>query len=214
MKKIIVTLLFIALFACDKVKEKKQDAITGFLEKAIEKETGQQVDLPDAENMQKNNASVTYKSEKKEYLSGEEKLNATVYFKKKKGEKGLSIALQITSEAGKSLVVSMSHVPENFSLPLKGKYAQNNSYDGTNPVATTLLMEMNENGMMTSKIPYEGTLTITKLTKELIEFEIDAKGSDMTDADSPSNWKAITGNGKITFPIVMSIGIDKNNVFK
>jgi hypothetical protein len=43
---------------------------------------------------------------------------------------------------------------------------------------------------------------------------LEGKGSDASDADSPSNWKAISGNGKITNPIILSYGIDKNNVLK
>ena len=63
-------------------------------------------------------------------------------------------------------------------------------------------------------MPFDGEMKITQLTESQITFEIDAKGSDVTDASSPSNWKKITGNGKLVHPILVSQGIDKNNVLK
>jgi hypothetical protein len=122
--------------------------------------------------------------------------------------------LQLTGENGKSFVATLSHVPEKFSLPLKGKFAVSNAYDGTNPAGAIMFMDVTENGMMTSEVPYEGEISITKLSKDSVEFELEGKGGDPSDADSPSNWKAISGNGKITSPIIMSYGIDKNNVLK
>lgn len=212
MKKTLLTLAIISIFSCNKAKESAQDAITGAMEKAIENKTGTQVDLPDAEDMDNNAGLVNYKSAKKIYLDGKEKMQATAIFQK--DNEGLSIALQLTGEAGKSFIATLSHVPEKFSLPLKGKFAVSNSYDGTNPVGAVMFMDVSENGMMTSEVPYEGEISITKLSKENIEFEIQGKGSDASDADSPSNWKVISGSGKMISPIIMSYGIDKNNVLK
>lgn len=212
MKKILFTLVIIAIFSCNKVKESMQDAVTGTMEKAIENQTGTQVDLPDAEDMENNGGFVNYKSENKVYLKDNEKMQASVIFQKENEE--LSIAFQLTGENGKSFVATLSHVPENFSLPLKGKFAVSNAYDGENPSASIIYMNVSESGMMTSELPFEGEITITKLTKDEVLFEIQGKGGDASDTDSPSNWKAISGNGKLTSPIIMSYGIDKNNILK
>jgi hypothetical protein len=212
MKKTLLILTIITLLSCNKAKESAQDAITGAMEKAIESKTGTQVDLPDANDMENNAGFVNYKSHNKVYLQEKERMQASVIFQK--DNDGLSIALQLTGENGKSFVATLSHVPEKFSLPLKGKFAVSNAYDGTNPVGAIMFMDVNENGMMTSEVPYEGEISITKLSKDRVEFELEGKGSDPSDADSPSNWKAISGNGKITSPIIMSYGIDKNNVLK
>ncbi|MEZ4876019.1 MAG: hypothetical protein R2805_00470 [Flavobacterium sp.] len=99
-------------------------------------------------------------------------------------------------------------------MPLKGKFAVNNRYDGKNASAVIMFMNVTDNGMMTSELPYEGEISITKLSKDSIEFEINGKGGDASDAESPSNWKAISGSGKMISPIIMSYGIDKNNVLK
>lgn len=212
MKKLLFTLTIISIFSCNKAKESAQDAINGAMEKTIENQTGTQVDLPDAEDIDNNAGFVKYKSASKVYLDGKEKMQATLIFQK--DNDGLSIALQFAGEGGKSFLATISHVPENFSLPLKGKFAVSNRYDGVNPSAVIMFMNVTENGLITSEVPYEGEIIITQLSKDTIEFEIDGKGSDPSDADSPSNWKPISGNGKISSPIIMSYGVDKNNVLK
>lgn len=212
MKKLLFTLTILLLFSCNKAKESAQDAITGTIEETIENKTGTQVELPDADEMDNNAAYITYKSESKNYLDGKEKMQASVIFQK--DNDGLSIALQGVGEGGKSFLATLSHVPENFKLPLKGKFAVNNRYDGKNASAVIMFMNVTDNGMMTSELPYEGEISITKLSKDSIEFEIDGKGGDASDAESPSNWKAISGSGKMISPIIMSYGIDKNNVLK
>lgn len=212
MKNLIFILLTIAFFSCNNAKENAQDAMNNTLEEVIENRTGTKVDLPDADEMENNAAYITYKSEAKNYLDGKEKMQATVIFQKDKD--GLSIVLQGSSEGGKSFMATMSHIPENFSLPLKGKFALSNSYDGINPSSVIMFMDVSENGMTTSEVPYEGELIISKLSKDGVEFQINGKGGDPSDAESPSNWKTISGSGKISSPIIMSYGIDKNNVLK
>lgn len=212
MKNILFTIAIISLFSCNKAKESAQDTITGAMEKVIESKTGTQVDLPDAEDMDNNAAYISYKSESKNYLDGKEKMQASVIFQK--DNDGLSIVLQGVGEGGKSFMATMSHVPENFSLPLKGKFAVSNRYDGINPSAVIMFMNVTDNDIMTSEVPYEGEITISKLSKDGIEFQINGKGGNPSDAESPSNWKIISGKGKIISPIIMSYGIDKNNVLK
>lgn len=189
-----------------------QNSVKEAMEEAIESKTGSHVDLADSEDFDTNAGFVTYKSAAKTYLNGEEKMTAAVIFQKEND--GLAISFQLTGNEGKSFITIINHIPDNFSLPLEGKFAVSNAYDGENPVATVMSMELNESGMLASEVPYEGIMRITKLTKDIIEFEIDGKGGDATDADSPSNWKSITGSGKITSPIIQSFGIDKNDVLK
>ncbi|GEM_PF-1532681 len=212
MKKTLFTIAILSLFSCNKAKESMHDAVTGGMEKAIENKTGTQVELPDASDMENNGGFINYKVANKVFLKADEKMQATAIFNK--DQEGLSIALQLVGENGKSFLATISHIPENFTLPLKGKFAVSNKYDGINPTATVLFMNATENGMMTSEVPYEGEITITKLSKDEVKFEIAGKGGNATDADSPSNWKPISGNGKITSPIILSYGIDKNNVLK
>lgn len=212
MKKTIITFTILSLFSCNKATESVQDTVTGAMEKAIENQSGTQVDLPDADDMENNGGYINYKSETKTYLSDDEKMQATVIIQKE--NKDLTIALQLAGEAGKSFLVTVSHIPNNFSLPLKGKFAVSNKHDGVNPSATILFMNATENGMLTSEIPYEGEISITKLNENEVKFEMYGKGGDASDADSPSNWKSISGNGKLLNPIIMSYGIDKSNVLK
>lgn len=212
MKKIIFTLIIITLFSCNKAKESMQDAVTDAMENAIERKTGAEIDLPDTSEMENSGAFVNYKSATKTYLTEKEKMQATVIFQK--DNEGLSIAFQMTGENGKSFVTTISYISEKFTLPLKAKFAISNEYDGENPTASLTFMEVNDTGMKSSEVPFEGEMMITKLSKDEVAFEINGKGSDATNIDSPSNWNAITGNGKLVHPIILSYGIDKNNILK
>lgn len=212
MKKIIFTLIIITLFSCNKAKESMQDAVTDAMENAIERKTGAEIDLPDTSEMENSGAFVNYKSATKTYLTEKEKMQATVIFQK--DNEGLSIAFQMTGENGKSFVTTISYISEKFTLPLKAKFAISNEYDGENPTASLTFMEVNDTGMKSSEVPFEGEMMITKLSKDEVVFEINGKGSDATNIDSPSNWNAITGNGKLVHPIILSYGIDKNNILK
>lgn len=212
MKKIIFTLIIITLFSCNKAKESMQDAVTDAMENAIERKTGAEIDLPDTSEMENSGAFVNYKSATKTYLTEKEKMQATVIFQK--DNEGLSIAFQMTGENGKSFVTTISHISEKFTLPLKAKFAISNEYDGENPTASLTFMEVNDTGMKSSEVPFEGEMMITKLSKDEVAFEINGKGSDAMNIDSPSNWNAITGNGKLVHPIILSYGIDKNNILK
>lgn len=212
MKKIIFTLIIITLFSCNKAKESMQDAVTDAMENAIERKTGAEIDLPDTSEMENSGAFVNYKSATKTYLTEKEKMQATVIFQK--DNEGLSIAFQMTGENGKSFVTTISHISEKFTLPLKAKFAISNKYDGENPTASLTFMEVNDTGMKSSEVPFEGEMMITKLSKDEVAFEINGKGSDAMNIDSPSNWNEIKGNGKLVHPIILSYGIDKNNILK
>ncbi len=205
-------LVLLGFFSCNKAKQSVQDGMNETIERAIENKTGSQIDLPDADEIENNAAWVSYRTEKKVYLSENEKLFAGVVFQKENDE--LSIAIQLTDEKGKSLMVIINHVPENFSLPLIGKFAVSNAYDGVNPVATLMFIDVTDEGMMNSEMLYQGEFKITKLTKDDIRFELLAKGGDVSDAPNPSNWYTITGKGTIMSPMIQSFGVDTNNVLK
>jgi hypothetical protein len=212
MKKLIVAILIFSLFSCNKVKEGMQDATTNAMGKALESKTGTQIDGLNTSNLENNAGFVTYKTNGTIYLSGDEKMQATVIINK--DNDGLSIAFQLAGENGKSFMATVSKVPENFTLPLTSIFSVSNSHNGSDPTATILFMNLTENGVEPTSVPFEGQLIITKLSKNDIEFEINAKGSFAADAESPSNWKPILGNGKISNPIVLSYGIDKNKILK
>ncbi len=212
MKKILFTLTVLSILSCNKAKEGMQDMVTGAMEEAIEAQTGVSIEMPDASDTDKNAGFMSYRSESKVHVDAKQKMTAGAVFQK--DNDGLTISFQLAGEDGMSIMAAISHIPEDFTLPLIGKFAVSNRYDGVNPVATVMYMNVTENGMISSEIPYEGEMTITKLTKNEITFEINGKGGDITDAESPSNWKPITGKANLQYPIIQSFGIDKNNVLK
>lgn len=213
MKFFLILVIAISIFSCNQAKESAQDAMNSAIEKAIENRTGNQVEIPDAESIEKNAGYVFYKSEKQTYLDGKEKMQSSVIIEKSK-DNGLSISFQLSGEGGKSFLAIISHVPENFSLPLIGKYAVSNGYDGESPTATIMFMNVTETGLMTSEIPYEGELIITKLSNSNVELEIKGRGGNPSDAESPSNWKNLNGTITMEYPMIQSYNIDKNNVLK
>lgn len=212
MKKVLIIITILSLLSCNKAKESMQDAVTDAMENAIERKTGTQIDLPDKSDMEDNGGFINYKSATKTYLTEKEKMQATVIFQK--DNDGLSIAFQMTGENGKSFVATINHISEKFTLPVTAKFAISNKYDGKNPIASLTFIEVTDAGMKSSEVPFEGEMVITKLSKDEVAFEINGKGSDAMNIDSPSNWNVISGNGKLVHPIILSYGIDKNNILK
>ena len=209
---IIVLSGCIILSSCNPIKDSMQDAVTGNLEKVIESQTGAKVDLGDADAYSENLGSVEFIADERQYLKKREKLQAVALFQK--DEKGLNISFQLTGEEGKSLVVIVSHIPENFTLPIKARFAVSNNFDGENPVATLLFMHADENGMLSTPIPYEGVLTINRLSEMEMTFEVQAQGGYATETDSPASWKPVIVSGVLKSPIIQTFGIDKQNVLR
>ena len=163
LKGLAATLALLCFLSCNSAKENAQDALTNQMEKAIEAKTGEKVDLGTANSYENNSGSVSFVSDGQTYLKSDDKLQAIAIFQKDKD--GLAMSFQLTGAEGKSLVVIIKHIPEDFKLPLTGKFAVSNSYDGVNPVATMILMQTSESGVLNSPMPFEGTLTVSKLTE-------------------------------------------------
>lgn len=189
-----------------------QDAMTSQIEKVIEAKTGEKVELGNAHSYANNYGSIVFAFDHKTLLGKEVKMQAVAIFQKDRD--GLAISFQLTGEAGRSFVAIVNHIPENFSVPLTARFAVSNKYDGINPVATLMYMEVGENAMVNSPMLFEGTFTITKLTEKEMTFEVNAKGGTPADAESPSAWKLITSSGVLSWPIIQTMGIDKKDVLK
>lgn len=212
LKFIALILPILSFAACNGAKDTAQDALTSQMEKAIEAKTGEKVNLGTADSYENNSGSVSFVSNGQTYIKSDEKFQAIAIFQKDKD--GLAMSFQLTGAEGKSLLVIIKHIPEDFKLPLTGKFAVSNSFDGVNPVATMMLMQTNESGIVNSPMPFEGTLTVGKLTEAEITFEVDAKGGNTTDAESPSAWKSIIVSGQLKVPIIQTSGIDKKVILK
>ena len=102
MKKSLILIIAISIFSCNQAKESAQDAMNNALEKAIENKTGNQVELPDAESIEKNAGYVFYKSEKQTYLDGKEKMQSSVIIEK--NNEGLALSFQLSGQGGKSFI--------------------------------------------------------------------------------------------------------------
>lgn len=212
LKGLAATMVLLCFLACNSAKENAHDALTNQMEKAIEAKTGNKVDLGTADSYENNSGSVSFVSNGQTYIKSDEKFQAIAIFQKDKD--GLAMSFQLTGTEGKSLLVIIKHIPEDFKLPLTGKFAVSNSFDGVNPVAAMVLMQTSESGVLNSPMPFEGTLTVSKLNEAEITFEVDAKGGNTTNAESPSAWKSIIVSGQLKVPIIQTSGIDKISVLK
>lgn len=212
MKKVFLTIVIISALSCNKVKEGAENAVNNAIENAIEKESGVQVDLPNIDNVAQNSASLMFQIGDKKILDGTEWMQGSVVFQK--DEKGLTIALTFMGDGGNSASIQLSKVPEDFELPLEMSIAYNPQENTTDPTATVILMTVNDQTQSLPEMPFEGFFKLTKFNKDEMTFSFVGKGSNMTDVDSPSNWKEMKAEGKIFSPIIMSSGIDKNKVLK
>jgi hypothetical protein len=213
-KTITIILTTLTFLACNKAKESIQNGTKNAMETVIESKTGTQVSIPDVTNMENNAGYISYKTDKTVYTKGTERMQATVTINKEKNKENLMIALQLVGETGKSFILTLGEVPTNFSLPLTGKFSTNNAYDGKNPTALFMFLNTTQNGVQNTENPFEGEFTIHKLSEKEVVFSLKGKGSNASNLESPSNWVGITGNGKLINPIILSYGIDKNNVLK
>lgn len=212
MKNVSLILVVLLLSSCNKAKEGLQDVIASKMESALEAQTGTQVDLGDASSYTNNKGAVSFEADGKTYLTKDQSLQAVAIIQE--DQDGLAISFQLAGSGGQSLIASVNHVPKDFSLPLTAIFTKSNAYDGENSVATLIYMEASENIMSTSSMPFEGHLTITKLSEREMAFQVDAKGGSPTDVEIPSAWKPILVSGELSSPIIQSIGVDKNEVLK
>lgn len=204
MKKLLFVLL--TLTGCG-TKEKATESL---LEKVIESNSGQKVDLDNImENSEKQSASGQLNYNGKPVISEDLKFNGSMQIIK--NAEGITIGATYASDV-KSVVMSISNVKEGFSLPIVAQF--NHKMEGQ-PKATMVMMGGEDSAnMFNIPMPFDGTLTITKLSPDQVIFEVDGKGADAGQAENPSAWKPFRGKFTMNSPVVMSVGIEKEKVLK
>jgi hypothetical protein len=106
----------------------------------------------------------------------------------------------------------VSNIKEGFSLPIVAQF--DHKIEGQ-PKANLVTMGGEEGAnMFSTPMPFDGTLTITKLGPDQVIFEIDAKGADAGQAENPSAWKPFKGKFTMNNPVVISSGIEKEKILK
>jgi hypothetical protein len=206
MKKYIIISM---LFASCGVKEK---ATENLIESAIEKSSGQKVDIDNImENSQKQSASGNFSFDGKVIINESTNFTGSTTFQK--DNNGITIGTAMGSEDGKQLLLAISNIKDNFSLPLIAKFG-NDVGESPKAICTIMSLSENTNAMFETPLPYDGTLTITMLTESEIRFELDSKGGNATLAEKPNDWKIFTGKFTLKNPVVVASGIEKNQIFK
>jgi hypothetical protein len=206
MKKILIIALLLS--GCG-AKEKASESL---MESAIEKSTGQKVDMDNImENSQNQSASGVFSFDNKKIL--DEKTNFSGSVTILKNNEGIAIGAAYGSEDGKQLMLNVTGLKEGFTLPIVAQFG-NKVTEGPKAIFTVMSLENNSNAMFETPMPFEGTMTISTLSEKEITYEISAKGANAGQAENPSGWKPMTGKFTLKSPVVIASGIEKNQVLK
>lgn len=215
MKRIISFLLlafFGIVFSNCKSDEKKSSALKS-LEQMIKNETGEHVELPDNYSMENSSAKVNYTFDGKPFFDAKETFTSGVVVKSVNGF--LEIYLQLSSEDGKTLMVSSQKIPQDFKLPLKIPFLSHSHNSDEDMIATMSAVDLsNPEFSYGFGVPYEGEIIIIKMQNRLVAFEVNAKGGDYRVAQNPDSWKPIKAKIELINPIIQTMGIEKSKIFK
>lgn len=215
MKRIISFLLlafFGIVFSNCKSDEKKSSALKS-LEEMMKNETGKHVELPDDYALENSSAKVDYTLDGKPFFDSKENFTSGVVVKAIDGY--LEIYLQLHSEGGKTMMIASQKIPQDFKLPLTIPFIHIDNPNLEDMIATMSATDLNDPQFgLGFSLPYEGELTITKMQKRLVAFEVNAKGGDYMMAQSPQNWKPIKAKIELINPIIQTMGIEKSKIFK
>lgn len=211
-KIITATLIAINITSCQYAKDKAQEGVNSALESAVEKQTGQEIDLADVNSYQDQKVEASFIYDGKKLLSMKENFSGSIVITK--ASEDLNLSFQLVNESGTSLMGVFSNFKEDYKMPLVGKFSISNANTPGFATATLVLMKLSESGMEEVPMPFEGSMTMTSLNEKVAEFEIDGKGGTAQNTNNSSTWKTITGKIKITNPAIQSMGIKKEQIIK
>lgn len=207
-----IPLLLIPLISCQTAQDAAQEGMNSALEKVIENQTGQEVDLANAGSFENQKVEANLSFDGQEQITDKQAFTGSIVAQK--SENDFNLSFQIVNESGTSLMGVFSNFDTDFSLPLEAKFAVSNAKTQGIPSASMIMMKISESGMEAAPMPYKGTMRIIRLSEDLAEFEIDAEGGFPQDAGNTSNWKSIRGKVSISSPAIQCLGLKKEEIIK
>lgn len=212
MKKLAIIIpVVVLLFSCNPAEEAAQNSANGALESLIESQTGQEVDFADVGNYENNAVKGSFLIDGQEKITDKTKMVGTVTGSKDTNGKVLSFQFQ--NEEGTMIMIVISPLPDDFSLPFTAKmYKQNEAPEGV-PAAIVTFMKVSENGMF-SYLSFDGTLTIQELNQKKASLTINGKGGDGANLEAPEKWNDMKASFSITSPIIQTMGFDKSEIIR
>lgn len=211
MKKLLLIIPTLTLLLACGSRDAAQNSVNSALESAIESQTGQKVDFADVGSFENNATKASFVVAGEEKITGKTKLTGTVTGGK--DNNGKMVSFQFVDEEGTMIMVVISKIPENFSLPFTTKmYKQNEAPDNTHSGMVTFI-KASENSMY-SYLSFDGTITVTDLNEEKVAFKITGRTGDAMDLEKPENWKEMKADFTITSPIIQTIGFDKKEILR
>lgn len=210
-----LTMLFIMSFsiimACKSPTEQIQDAVTSTIESVAETQSGQSIDLPDGDSYEKNSTSGSLTIAGKEYMNSSMKFVANIAGQR--DENGKTVSIQLINETGTTLMVVISNYPDKINVPFNCKLYKEGEEPSDKTSAKVVFMNLTENSMV-SYLSFGGELKITKMTNDEVEFSLDGKTGSPSDLENDGKWIDMKGKFLIKSPMVMTVGMQKEDILQ
>lgn len=207
MKNIILPFLLITTgTACNFISEKKNEAASSLTEGIIEKATGQKMDAPDVNNVDKNKVlvQVTVGGEDigNRFRDGQGSVTAS------KESMAITINKQEGSSTVHSLVLGFTGTDLTKLKPIKG-HEDSDSNDEAR--FTFSISTITENGMsvMLSQKAYGEIRTLNDNT---VFIAVNGEMAAPQDVEDPGKWQSFEGSIEIQFPLYTTLGISKEEI--
>lgn len=197
----IITAIGMLIFSCSKIEEKQKEASTSLIENALETATGNEIDVLDVDNIEKNSATVDIKMEgenlNKKFENGFGSITAS--------KETIAITINAGEEGQDNILLGFTGKDLTQNHPIKAKV---NNSEGVSMSFST--MRFNDNGMNTM-ISHEAEAEIVQLSAEKTIIKIKGKIGNPADAENPEKLKSFEGTITLNYPVFQALGSSKED---
>lgn len=202
MKKLtIIAAIGMLIFSCNKIEEKKKEASASLIENALEAATGNEIDVLDVDNIEKNSATVDIKMDgenlNKKFENGFGSITAS--------KETIAITINAVENGDDNILIGFTGKDLTQNHPIKAKV---NNSEGVSMSFST--MRFDDNGMNTM-ISHDAEAEIVQFSTEKTIIKLKGKIGDPADAESPEKLKFFEGMITLNYPVFQALGSSKKN---
>lgn len=202
MKKLVMlSAIGMVIFSCNKLEEKKKEASASLIENALETATGNEIDVLDVDNIEKNSATVDIKMDgenlMKQFENGFGSITAT--------KETIAITINAGENGKDNILMGFTGKDLTQNHPIKAKV---NNTDGVSMSFST--MRLDNNGMNTM-ISHEAEAEIVQLSAEKTIIKIKGKIGYPADAESTEKLKSFEGTITLNYPVFQALASSKDD---
>lgn len=203
-----ILVMSVLIFACGAAEDAASDGVNSTLESIVKSQTGQEIDLGDAENYRETKAKISFQIAGKEQFQNE---TITGVIMGQKDQNGKLVTLQYTTEGGTSVTVYMPHFPEKLSLPFTTNIYLQNQEPKDQPSASIIYMKLSEGGLE-AYMGFSGELSIHEFNEDKVTLEVKGKIGPLAEMANEATWKEMNMELDIQKPIIQTIGMEKEEI--